>query len=136
MIEQIVSKNSKILYDAKHNIMGMVFIGDIKDEAYKEIWLNALNVASEHNVKRILIDQRQIGNVSFSARGWVMVSMFPKIKKQLGANLHGAILASKNMVHKSGVQFLVKAFQKVSGFNIQFFNDQEGGVQWLATTEV
>lgn len=118
-------------YNPDENALLMKFIGDISDEDYKSIWHQAFDTVYKLGIENILIDQREIGVVSFSARAWVMVKMFPKIKRELSPDLAGSVLSSSNLVYKSGVQYLVKAFKKISGYKIEFHNNYEESMEWF-----
>ena len=118
-------------FDNKHHILLMKFIGDMKDDEYKQIWRIAFDQAFEKGVEKLLIDQTEIGNVSFSARAWVMVKMYPKIKRELSPDMVGAMISSANVVHRTGLQYLVKAFQKVSGYKVEFYENYHDAREWL-----
>ncbi len=124
--------NWKIQYNDEHNILIMRCYGDISDDIYKTMWEEAIKLSLERNIRRFLIDQREIGRVSFSARGWVIVSLFPKIKSKLSKEVRAAVLKSSNMANSSGIMFLVKAFKKVSGYDIDFFDSDKSGIVWLS----
>lgn len=122
-------------YHSKGHVLLMKFIGDMTDDEYKQIWQVSFKETYEKGIEKLIIDQSEIGNVSFSARAWVMVKMYPKIKRELSPYLAGAIISSGNIVHRSGVQYLVKAFQKVSGYKIDFHENYEDAIQWLNSRE-
>lgn len=122
----------KIQHHPEHNVLVMRFIGDLSDETYREMWHKSLEFAVQNKTRKFLIDQSQIGKVSLMARSYVVVNVFPKIKKELGTRLFGAILASDNMANRSGAQFLLKAFKKFFGLEADFFNNDEECLAWLA----
>lgn len=118
-------------FDNTNHILLMKFIGAMSDDEYKQIWHTAFDQCFEKGINKLIIDQSNIGNVSFSARAWVMVKMYPKIKRELSPDIKGAIISSSHVVHRTGVHYLVKAFQKVSGFKIEFHEDYESATAWL-----
>lgn len=122
-------------YNADSHVLLMKFIGEMTDEEYKHIWKQAFKHTYEKGIEKLIIDQSMIGNVSFSARAWVLVKMFPKIKRDLSPHITGAIVSSANILHRSGVHYLAKAFQKVSGYHIQFIDNYDLAIEWLNETE-
>ncbi|MGB0521609.1 MAG: hypothetical protein ACPGJS_01555 [Flammeovirgaceae bacterium] len=122
-------------FNKESHILLMKLMGDMTDEQYKESWKRSFQITYEKGIEKLIIDQREIGNVSFAARAWVMVKMYPKIKKELSPNLMGAIISSSHIIHRSGVQYLVKAFQRVSGYQIKFQDSYESSITWLNEVE-
>ncbi|AHM61440.1 hypothetical protein D770_15930 [Flammeovirgaceae bacterium 311] len=123
-----------MLFDASSKIIKMSFIGDMSDEAYKEFWTKSIDFGEKHQVNRIIIDQRQIGNVSFNARGWVVINAFPRVKKVLPNNLAAAVLGSEKIMQKTGMQYLLKAFRTLTGYTVEIFPTQEDAVAFLTKT--
>ena len=121
----------KVAHLEDDGIIVMRFIGDMPDEAYFEIWDNSIEGAVKAESKLFLIDQSQIGNVSFMARSKVVIKYLPTIKKEIGKYLKVAVLTSSSVVHKSGMKYLAKTFQKLASFNIEFFNDETEALKWL-----
>lgn len=131
MEELFSSENGKVAHLSNDGIIIMRFIGDMSDEAYFEIWDNSIECAIKTESKLFLIDQSQIGNVSFMARSKVVIKYLPTIKKEIGRKLKVAVLTSGSVVHKSGMKYLAKTFQKLASFNIEFFNDEKGAIYWI-----
>ena len=109
----------------------MYFIGDMPDDSYKEFWTKSIDLGEKYQVNRIIIDQREIGNVSFNARGWVVISAFPRVKKVLPKNMTAAVLGSDRIVQKTGMQYLLKAFRTLTGYKVEVFPNQEEAVAFL-----
>lgn len=120
-------------YDAENKIIMMRFKGDMTDEAYKTFWTRSIDFGEKNRLNRIIIDQREIGNVSFNARGWVVISAFPRVKKVLPANLVAAILGSEKIVQKTGMQYLLKAFRTLTGYKVEICPSQEDAIIFLKT---
>lgn len=116
-------------------IIAMRFYGDMPDEDYREIWEKALKIVIEHQVKNYVIDQSKIGTVSFTARAWVLVKVLPQVRKKIGMPLFVGILPSENLVHSTGMEFIAKGFQKLSGMKIRKFRSEEECVGWLTLSE-
>ena len=121
----------KIEVDLGSGIIAMRFFGNISDELYKEMWQKSLDTVLEHKIKNYLIDQREIGNVSFTARAWVLVKILPQVRKHVGLPLYGAILPSANLLHSTGMDFLTKGFTKISQIYTRKFSDEATALDWL-----
>ncbi|WP_225000054.1 hypothetical protein [Cesiribacter sp. SM1] len=131
-MEKIITvEQAQTLYDASNKIIKMTFIGDMSDDSYKAFWTKSIDFAEKQQVNRIIIDQRQIGNVSFNARGWVVISAFPRVKKVLPNNMAAAILGSEKIMQKTGMQYLLKAFRTLTGYTVEILPDQEEAVAFL-----
>lgn len=124
---------SEAYYDAENKIITMRFKGDMSDEAYKAFWTRSIDFGEKNSINRIIIDQREIGNVSFNARGWVVISAFPRVKKVLPANLVAAILGSEKIVQKTGMQYLLKAFRALTGYKVEICPSHEDAIIFLKT---
>ena len=120
-------------YDSTGHIIYMKFMGSMKDSQYKDIWKSSVQHAFDLGIEKIIIDQSEIGSVPFMARAWVITSMYSKIKRNLSPDLVVSVLSSTNTEHRSGMQYLVKGFQKISGYKIGFHNSYEEAVDWLNT---
>lgn len=124
---------SEAYYDASSKIIMMRFKGDMSDDAYKAFWTKCIDFGEKNKLNRIIIDQREIGNVSFNARGWVVISAFPRVKKVLPSNLVAAILGSEKIVQKTGMQYLLKAFRTLTGYKVEVYPTQEEAIAFLKT---
>ncbi len=131
MKELFSSAHGKVAHLEDDGIIVMRFIGDMPDEAYFEIWENSIKHSLETNSNNFLIDQSQIGNVSFLARSKVVIKYLPTIKKEIGESLKAAVFTSSKVVHKSGMKYLAKTFQKLASFNIEFFNNEQDAINWI-----
>lgn len=120
-----------IEYDKNGHIIYMQFIGNMKEAEYKDIWRTSVQSAFELGIEKIVIDQSEIGDVPFLARAWVITSLYKRIKRELSPDLAVSVLSSSNSVHKSGMQYLVKAFRKISGFAIDFHPTYDEATSWL-----
>lgn len=124
--------NYELGYHAGAHVIKLLFLGDMSDEIYKEFWTKAIDFGIQKNCNRVIIDQSQIGNVSFNARGWVVVNAFPRIKKSMPKSLAGAVIASSRVVQKTGVQYLMKAFKGLTGYQVEMFPNDEEAIAWLS----
>lgn len=118
-------------YDINGHILYMKFIGSMKESQYKDIWRNSVQFAFEKGIEKIVIDQTQIGSIPFLARAWVITSLYSKIKRELSPDLIVSVLSSGDSGHRSGMQYLVKAFKKISGYEIGFHKSYEEANIWL-----
>lgn len=121
----------RIEFDPENHILNVIFIGDMKDSEYKDIWRTSVQHAFDLGIEKIIIDQSEVGNVPFMARAWVITGMYSKIKRDLSPDLVVAVISSSNAGHRSGMQYLVKGFQKISGYKIGFYNSLGEAVEWL-----
>ncbi len=119
------SENADILLTEDKKVLVYRFIGDIEDETYFEIWRKVFELTFEKGVKKHLVDQSQVGKISFRARGKVILKHLPAFKKEIGADFKTAIVTSKSIVNKSGVTYMVKAFKALfSSINTEFFEEE------------
>lgn len=125
------SSNYELLFDSEGGIVMMKFIGDFTDEQYKHFWTTAIDFGVKQQACRIVIDQQGIGNVSFTARGWVVVSAFPRIKKEMPKNLAAAVLSSGKVVQKTGMQYLLKTFVALTGYKVEVYPSIEEAIAYL-----
>lgn len=125
------TKNSEIEVIQPGNILFIKFMGNIEDDDYKDIWEDGVNYAVENDIENFIFDQEEVGKVSFSARGWVIIKMLPRIKKEIGQNIKVGVISSKDLINKSGVKYLVGMFEKMAGVNVNFFPDRESAVKFI-----
>lgn len=125
--------NYELLYLAEEEIVLMKFKGDIAEDVYKDFWTKSIDFGVENKIKRVIIDQQEIGNVSFLARAWVVVNAFPRVKKELPKDLAATIISSGRLVQKSGMQYLLKAFVGLTGYNVEIHPTPETAVEFLKT---
>ena len=123
--------NYELQFDTEHHVLLMKFKGDFTDEVYKYFWTKAIDLCAVQKINRVVIDQRDIGNVSFNARGWVVINGFPRVKKELPKDLAAVILSSGRVVQKTGMQYLMKAFVSLTGFKVEIHPSLEEGVAFL-----
>lgn len=124
-------KNYALKLDAENTIVLMKFIGDMSDEEYKSFWTRSINFAVERQINRVIIDQGEIGNVSFKARGWVVINAFPRVKKEMPRNMAASILSSGRVVQKTGMQYLLKAFKAITNYQVEVHPTVEDCVAFL-----
>ena len=127
-MEKITLTNGEIELIDPHNILYINFQGNIDDDDYKEIWETGVDKAVELDIKKFIFDQSNIGQVSFKARGWVILKMLPRIKKEFDSDLKVGIVSAKDLVNKSGVKYLVGMFKKMAGIDVEFYNDIDSAV--------
>jgi hypothetical protein len=124
---------SKVIFFPEERAILMRFEGDMSDEEYKGFWTQAIDYAEANLINRVIIDQQNIGNVSFNARGWVVIHGFPRVKKALPSSLAAAILSSKKVVQKTGMQYLLKAFRTMTGLKVELQPSEEEALAYLIT---
>lgn len=136
MLENIErNEHYAIDLNLEKKIIAMRFFGNMPDDAYREIWEKVLKIVIEHQVKNYIVDQTSIGSVSFTARAWVLVKILPQVRKKIGMPMFVGILSSENLVHNTGMEFIRKGFQKLSGMKIRKFGDEDKLISWLLLPE-
>jgi hypothetical protein len=120
-----------VQYDPLNYIIWVQFIGDMSDDEYKEIWNQSISFIFDYGLEKIVIDQSQIGEVGLSARAWVVMKAYPRIKRDLSPDLAVSIISSSNNSRRAGMQYLVKAVQAFSGYIIQFHSNFDESKVWL-----
>lgn len=128
--------NYELGYHDEAGIVIMKFKGDIAEDVYKDFWKKSIDFGVEKQIKRVIIDQQEIGNVSFLARGWVVVNAFPRVKKELPKDLAAAIISSGRLVQKSGMQYLLKAFVGLTGYKVNIQPTPETAIEFLKTANI
>jgi len=130
-MEKVTLNNGEIELIEPQKILYINFVGDIAEDDYKNIWSTGVDLGVEHKLDKFLFDQSNIGKVSFTARGWVILKMLPRIKKDLGKGINVGIISSKNMINKSGVSYLKSMFEKMAGLKITFYPDIDSAREGL-----
>jgi hypothetical protein len=125
------SKNGSVHYDSRQYIVLIKFHGVIADEDYKQAWRDAVEVTFEFGAEKIIIDQSGVEQVGLKARAWVVMKIYPQIKRDLSPDLAVAVITSSDTQQRSGVQYLIKAAQAISGYSIAIVPDQAAAVAWL-----
>ena len=126
-MEKIILPNGEVEL-INNKILFVKFEGNISDDDYKEIWETGVEKAVELNIEHFIFDQSKIGQVSFKARGWVILKMLPRIKKELPKGLKIGVVSSKDLVNKSGVKYLVGMFEKMASLDVNFYPDFDTAV--------
>ena len=124
-MEKVTLNNGVIELIEPQKILYINFIGDMPEEDYKNIWSTSVDLSIEHKIENFLFDQSNIGKVGFTARGWVILKILPRIKKELGKDINIGIISSKSMINKSGVSYLTSMFEKMADLKITFYPDVE-----------
>lgn len=131
-MEKIILPHGEIELVQPGNILYISFYGDIPEKEYKNIWETTVSVAVKEKLERFVFDQSEVGKVGFSARGWVIVKMLPRIKKELGTDIKTGVVSSKSIVNKTGLKYLVGMFEKMVGLKIHFFNDKDVAISSIS----
>ena len=125
------SKNGSVHYDSKQHIVLMKFHGVIADEDYKQIWQDAVEVTFDYGIEKIIIDQSKVEQVGLRSRAWVVMNVYPQIKRDLSPDLAVAVIATSDKKQRSGVHYLIKAARAISGYHIDFHETVESAIKWL-----
>lgn len=123
--------NGSIQYDNRNFVVLIKFNGDIPDDTYRAIWRTAVETVFDYGIEKIIIDQSTVTNVSVKSRAWVVMSIYPKVKRDLSPDLAVSVIASADKKQRSGVQYLIKGARAISGYSIEFHSDYSSATTWL-----
>lgn len=123
--------NYALKHDPENGVLLMKFIGDMSDEDYKAFWTRSIDFAVKKQINRVIIDQGDIGNVSFKARGWVVINAFPRVKREMPKNMAASILSSGKIVQKTGMQYLLKAFKALTNYEVEVHPTVEDCIEFF-----
>lgn len=133
MKELLSTSFTKIEYLEENDILVSRFLGNIGNEDYSSIWASMMEFSNRFKTNNIIIDQSNIGDVSFMARGKVIIKHLPAIKKEVGEDFTVAVVTSPNVANKSGMKYMAKAFKRLlSSFDINFFDQEKEAIEWIA----
>ncbi|MBD1395933.1 hypothetical protein H9Q13_02045 [Pontibacter sp. JH31] len=104
----------------------------LHSEEFRAGLTKALQYAREHQIKKWLLDLREIGKLSEADETWVQVQLFPQIMIHLGMKNYVAVVMDErcyaNMVDESGLLGL-KSYN--SFIIINTFYQLEEAASWL-----
>lgn len=121
----------QISHNPKYELMTIKLINDIAKEDYKECWEVLLEEVIKKKTKNIIIDQRTMGRASIESRAWFVIKWLPRLKKEVDTDLQVAILPSRSIAAKLGIQYLMSAAKSVSNMNIKVHNSDEEALVWF-----
>lgn len=121
----------QISYSPKHELVTIKLINDIAKEDYKESWEVLLEEVIKKKNKNIIIDQRSMGRASIESRAWFVIKWLPRLKKEVSEDIQVAILPSRSIAAKLGIQYLMSAAKSVSNMNIKVLNSDEEALVWF-----
>lgn len=84
----------KIFHDMDRECVRFVWKGKIPMEAYQEALNFGLEFLSKKQIKRILVDQREIQPLTDAQQKWLYKTWFPSLFERLGENIRMAIIPS------------------------------------------
>ncbi len=121
----------QISHNPKYELLTIRLINDIAKEDYKECWEVLLEEVIKKQNKNIIIDQRSMGRASIESRAWFVIKWLPRLKKEVSAELQVAVLPSRSIAAKLGIQYLMSAAKSVSNMNIKVLNSDEEALVWF-----
>ena len=121
----------EISHNSKFDLMTIKLINDISKEDYKECWEVLLEETIKKQSKNIIIDQRSMGRASIESRAWFVIKWLPRLKREVSTDLQVAILPSRSIAAKLGIQYLMGAAKSVSNMNIKVLNSDEEALVWF-----
>lgn len=84
----------KIFHDVDRESVRFVWKGKIPMETYQEALNFGLKYMADHQIKRILVDQREIQPLTDAQQKWLYKTWFPVLFESLGENIRMAIIPS------------------------------------------
>jgi hypothetical protein len=121
----------QISNNPKYDLLTIKLINDISKEDYKECWEVLLEEVIKKQNKNIIIDQRSMGKASIESRAWFVIKWLPRLKKEVSSDLQVAILPSRSIAAKLGIQYLMSAAKSVSNMNIKVLNSDDEALVWF-----
>ena len=121
----------QISHNPKYDLLTIKLINDISKEDYKECWEVLLEEVIKKKNKNIIIDQRTMGRASIESRAWFVIKWLPRLKKEVDTDLQVAVLPSRSIAAKLGIQYLMSAAKSVSNMNIKVQNSDEEALVWF-----
>ena len=84
----------KLIYSQQNGLVKITWKGKISLEIYQEALNSCLELMKNHQIRRLLVDQREVQPLSEAAQKWLYKVWFPELIMQVGANIRLAILPS------------------------------------------
>ena len=121
----------QISHNPQYDLLTIKLINDVAKEDYKECWEVLLEEVIKKKTKNIIIDQRTMGRASIESRAWFVIKWLPRLKKEVDTDLQVAVLPSRSIAAKLGIQYLMSAAKSVSNMNIKVQNSDEEALVWF-----
>ena len=132
LIEMLYERSFvQISHNSKYELTTIKLINDISKEDYKECWEVLLEEVIKKQSQNIIIDQRSMGRASIESRAWFVIKWLPRLKKEVNAELHVAVLPSRSIAAKLGIQYLMSAAKSLSNIDIKVQNSDEEALVWF-----
>ncbi|MCC5943560.1 MAG: hypothetical protein JJT94_01390 [Bernardetiaceae bacterium] len=122
---------ASLVYVAEGNYLKLTWKADIDNESYKDLWNFVLNQFIVRQINRLLIDQRELGNISMAARAWFMVKFVPTIRKQVTGTIVLAMIQTKHVGRKAAFAYLINGAKNKLNLKLEKFNDPEEAKNWI-----
>ena len=104
--------------------------GFAKGDAYREAWEESLKLAKTHNIKRWLINQRDLKGISTEDLRWTNEEWVPKSHREIGADRFTAVVLSENIFDELALKKSATTLRK-DGIIAGYFAQEEFAKQWL-----
>ena len=121
----------QISHNPQYDLLTIKLINDVAKEDYKECWEVLLEEVIKKKTKNIIIDQRTMGRASIESRAWFVIKWLPRLKKEVDTDLQVAVLPSRSIAAKLGIQYLMSAAKSISNMNIKVQNSDEEALVWF-----
>lgn len=121
----------ELLYNEEFGYLTMVWAGNVDEENYKKYWNTLYDFILNNGIKKLIIDQRNIGNVAMQSRAWFLIKWVPRAKKAVN-NFNCAVVASKHIFHSTGVHYLISGAKKITNYDIVLFQSMEEAESYMS----
>ncbi|MCC5944808.1 MAG: hypothetical protein JJT94_07725 [Bernardetiaceae bacterium] len=103
----------RVSKSTEHDICLLELIGKMEFEFYKNMWLQFLNLAVAHKVKKLIIDTSQLRYSSSKGRAWLITSYVRKANKAL-PDITIIVVQPKNKIQRLMIQVIFKSISSLS----------------------
>ncbi|WP_242919523.1 hypothetical protein [Pontibacter liquoris] len=94
------TKTSEVIFDATQVRLELQCSQSLDSADFRQVLLDALQFAGEHDIKHWLLDLREIGELTEEDETWVFTQLFPRIMITLGSENYLAILLSQSCYNR------------------------------------
>lgn len=129
MYIEVYKVNGCVLY-FNTQFPGIVLEGSgyVGSEVFRDMCERALALLGEKQSSKLLVDVREMVNISFADQQWAIRQWVPRLIKAGLAN--AAIINSRHYFHRIAVEAIVKTISR-DQMEIRHFNDKLSAEAWL-----
>ena len=104
--------------------------GFAQGEDYRNAWEESLKLAQQHNLKRWLINQRDLKGISSRDLQWTNEEWVPKSKQAMSEMRYTAIVLSDNIFDEVALSRSAQALRE-KGIIAGYFANEQFAKEWL-----